>query len=156
MVRQPEDVEMELADLREKVGQNVGTTDWFVMDQARIDAFADCTEDRQFIHTDPEAAKAGPFGGTIAHGFLTLSMLARFLQTGFEKPNVKATINYGFDKVRFLTPVHSGKRVRGHFNLKELTEKRPGQWVMTVECTVEIEGTEKPALIADWILQFLA
>jgi acyl dehydratase len=145
---------MEMAELQTKIGQAVGTTEWFVMDQPRIDAFAECTEDRQFIHVDPEAAKAGPFGGTIAHGFLTLSMLARFLQTGFDKPDVKATINYGLDKVRFLSPVKSGKRIRGQFKLLELTEKRPGQWVMKIECTVEIEGEDKPALIAEWILQF--
>jgi len=146
---------MEIAELAGKVGQQVGTTDWYVMDQARIDAFADCTEDQQFIHVDPVAAKDGPFGTTIAHGFLTLSMLARFLQTGFEKPNVKTTVNYGLDKVRFLSPVKSGKRVRGLLKLLDLTEKRPGQWVMKLEVTVEIEGEEKPALLAEWIIQFL-
>ncbi len=146
---------MELAELQAKVGENVGMTDWFLIDQNRIDAFAECTEDRQFIHVDPVAAKAGPFGTTIAHGFLTLSMLAHFLQTGFDKPDVKTTVNYGFDKVRFLSPVKSGKRVRGSFKLLDFTEKRPGQWVIKLECTVEIEGEDKPALIAEWILQFL-
>ncbi|MBU3992863.1 MAG: MaoC family dehydratase [Alphaproteobacteria bacterium] len=145
---------MELAELQAKVGENVGLTDWFLIGQDRIDAFAECTEDRQFIHVDPVAAKAGPFGTTIAHGFLTLSMLAHFLQTGFDKPDVKTTVNYGFDKVRFLSPVKSGKRVRGHFKLLDFTEKRPGQWVIKLECTVEIEGEDKPALIAEWILQF--
>ncbi len=146
---------MELADLKAKVGEAIGTSDWFLLDQARIDAFADTTEDRQFIHVDPVAAKATPFGGTIAHGFLTLSMLAAMMDAT-DKPDVQMSVNYGFNKVRFLSPVRSGQRVRGHFKLLELEEKRPGQWQQTVEVTVEIEGGDKPALIAEWIFMHFA
>jgi acyl dehydratase len=146
---------MTLDELQKKVGEAVGSSDWHAIDQPRIDAFADCTEDRQFIHVDPEAAKATPFGQTIAHGFLTLSMLAAMVD-GLDKPAVTMTVNYGFDKVRFLAPVRSGKRIRGHFRMIALVEKRPGQWQQTLEATLEIEGEDKPALIAEWILQHFA
>jgi len=149
-------VHMQIADMKAKIGEQIGTSDWFLLDQARIDQFAETTEDRQFIHVNPEAAKATPFGGTIAHGFLTLSMLAAMMDGGVEKPAVKMSVNYGFNKVRFLSPVKSGKRVRGHFKLLELEEKRPGQWQQTVEVTVEIEGEEKPALLAEWIFMHFA
>lgn len=143
---------MRLEDLQAKVGEAIGTSEWFLIDQDRIDRFADTTEDHQFIHVDPEAAKATPFGGTIAHGFLTLSMLAPCM-TALDQPETTMSVNYGFNKVRFLTPVKSGKRIRGHFTLLELAEKRPGQWQQTVEATIEIEGEAKPALIAEWIFQ---
>jgi acyl dehydratase len=143
---------VELSDLQAKVGETIGTSRWFMLDQKRINEFADTTEDHQFIHVDPEAAKATPFGQTIAHGFLTLSMLAPMMAE-MDKPVVKMSVNYGFDKVRFLSPVKSGKRIRGHIKLLELTEKRPGQWQQKVEVTVEIEGKDKPALLAEWIFQ---
>jgi acyl dehydratase len=146
---------MELAELQAKVGELIGTSGWYLLDQARIDHFAYTTEDHQFIHVNPEAAKMTPFGGTIAHGFLTLSMLAPMMEE-MGKPSVKMSVNYGFDKVRFLSPVKSGKRIRGHIKLLELSEKRPGQWQQKVEVTVEIEGEDKPALIADWIFQHFA
>ena len=142
-----------LDEIRSRTGTEIGVSDWLTIDQDRIDAFAETTEDRQFIHVDPEAAKATPFGQTIAHGFLTLSLLAPMMEDAVEKPDVRMSVNYGFNKVRFLTPVKSGKRVRGHFTLTELVEKRPGQWQQTVEATVEIEGEDKPALIAEWIFQ---
>lgn len=144
---------MKIEDFQARVGEAIGTSRWFEIAQDRIDAFAETTEDRQFIHIDPEAAKATPFGGTIAHGFLTLSLLAPMMEDAVDKPDVRMSVNYGFDKVRFLNPVKSGKRVRGHFTLTELVEKRPGQWQQAVEATVEIEGEEKPALIAEWIFQ---
>lgn len=147
---------MQLQDLQSKTGELLGTSDWFLLDQHRIDRFADTTEDRQFIHIDPEAAKATPFGGTIAHGFLTLSMLAPMMVSAMEKLPVQMTVNYGFNKVRFLSPVKSGSRVRGHFKQLEMVEKRPGQWQQTVEVTVEIEGADKPALLAEWIFQHFA
>ena len=147
---------MQLADLKGKIGETIGTSDWFLLDQHRIDQFAETTEDRQFIHVDPEAAKATPFGGTIAHGFLTLSMLAAMMDSAVEKLVVQMSVNYGFNKVRFLSPVKSGKRVRGHIKLLELDEKRPGQWQQTVEVTVEIEGEDKPALLAEWIFMHFA
>jgi acyl dehydratase len=139
-----------LSDLQAKVGEVIGTSDWFAIGQDRINQFADTTEDHQFIHVDLEAAKATPFGGTIAHGFLTLSMIAPMM-SGLDKPEVQMSVNYGFNKVRFLSPVKSGKRIRGHFKLLELAEKKPGQWQQTVEVTVEIEGEDKPALLAEWI-----
>ncbi|HEX9932235.1 MAG TPA: MaoC family dehydratase [Allosphingosinicella sp.] len=146
---------MPIASIEEiamKVGQEVGVSEWIPIDQARIDAFADVTDDRQFIHVDPEAAARTPFGGTVAHGFLTLSLLSRMAADAMLIPDtVKMGVNYGFEKVRFMAPVRSGKRVRGRFRLERLDEKRPGQWQFTHQVTVEIEGEDKPALIADWI-----
>ncbi|MEA3040824.1 MAG: hypothetical protein QOC65_313 [Sphingomonadales bacterium] len=146
---------MPIASIEEiglKVGQEVGVSDWILIDQARIDAFAEITEDPQFIHIDPEAAAKTPFGGTVAHGFLTLSLLSRMAADAMPRPaEVKMGVNYGFEKVRFMAPVRSGKRVRGRFRLERLDEKRPGQWQFTHQVTVEIEGEDKPALVADWI-----
>ena len=147
---------MQFTDLQAKVGETIGTSRWFEIGQDRINAFADATEDHQFIHVDPEAARATPFGGTIAHGFLTLSLLAPMMGELEAKPAVQMSVNYGFNKVRFLSPVKSGKRIRGHLKLLELVEKRPGQWQQTVEVTVEIEGEDKPALMAEWIFQHFA
>jgi acyl dehydratase len=141
-----------IEEIRSRVGSEIGVSDWIVIDQARIDRFAEVTEDHQFIHVDPEAAAKTPFGGTIAHGFLTLSLLSRMLGDAMLRPEkVKMGVNYGFEKVRFLAPVRSGKRVRGRFTLASLEEKRPGQWQFIHTVTVEIEGEDKPALIADWI-----
>lgn len=141
-----------IEDIKWKVGQEVGVSDWIPIDQARIDAFAGITEDPQFIHIDPEAAAKTPFGGTVAHGFLTLSLLSRMAADAMLRPEgVKMGVNYGFEKVRFLAPVRSGKRVRGRFTLARMDEKRPGQWQFTHNVTVEIEGEDKPALVADWI-----
>lgn len=144
---------MDLEELAAKAGEIIGVSDWFLIDQQRINEFADSTQDHQFIHVDPERAKDTPFGGTIAHGFLTLSMLAPLLTTSCPKPEVRLSVNYGFNCIRFLAPVRSGKRIRGRFKLLELAEKRPGQWQQTVEATVEIEGEDKPALVAEWIFQ---
>lgn len=141
-----------IEEIKAKVGSEVGVSGWIEIDQQRIDAFAEVTEDRQFIHVDPEAAAKTPFGGTIAHGFLTLSLLSRMGADAMLRPeNVRMGVNYGFEKVRFLSPVRAGKRVRGRFELLSLEEKRPGQWQFVHRVTVEIEGEEKPALIADWI-----
>lgn len=144
---------MEMQELASKIGEVIGVSDWYLLDQGRINDFADCTEDHQFIHVNEAMAKATPFGGTIAHGFLTLSMLAAMAEKALPRFDMKMSVNYGFDKVRFLSPVHSGKRVRGHFKLLELVEKRPGQWQQKLEATVEIEGGDKPALLAEWIFQ---
>jgi acyl dehydratase len=146
---------MKLQELQASVGQVIGTSDWFLIDQDRINKFADTTDDHQFIHVDVEAAMKTPFGGTFAHGFLTLSLLPS-LMNQLEKVEVQITVNYGFNKMRFLSPVKTGKRVRGHFKLLELEEKRPGQWQQITEVTIEIEGEDKPALIAEWILQHYA
>lgn len=141
-----------IEEIRSRVGQEVGLSDWILIDQAAIDAFADVTQDHQFIHVDPEAAAKTPFGGTVAHGFLTLSLLSRMAADSMPRlENVKMGVNYGFERVRFMAPVRSGKRVRGRFRLDRFDEKRPGQWQFVHNVTVEIEGEEKPALVADWI-----
>ncbi|WP_312598719.1 MaoC family dehydratase [Brevundimonas sp.] len=140
------------SELQALIGREVGLSKWFEVDQARIDAFADCTEDHQFIHIDPEAAKATPFGGTIAHGFLTLS-LASAMSYDAVAPldGVMMGVNYGFDKLRFLAPVRAGSRIRGRFKLLSAEDKGGGRWLLKHELTVEIEGEDKPALIAEWL-----
>src|SRR3954469_5997739 len=141
-----------LDEIRVRLGEEVGVSDWILIDQARIDAFAEVTEDRQFIHVDPGAAAQTPFGGTVAHGFLTLSLLSRMAADAMLRPDsVKMGVNYGFDRVRFMAPVRSGKRVRGRFTLTAFDEKRPDQYQLVHNVTVEIEGEAKPALVADWI-----
>jgi acyl dehydratase len=141
-----------LDEIRARVGEGIGVSSWLLVDQARIDAFADTTEDRQFIHIDPAAAARTPFGGTVAHGFLTLSLLSRMGAEVMLIPDgAKMAVNYGLDRVRFLAPVRSGKRVRGRFSLDSVEEKAPGQHLMRHTVTVEIEGENKPALTALWL-----
>ena len=141
-----------LEEIRAKVGDEVGVSGWLTVDQERIDAFADATEDRQFIHVDPDAAAQTPFGGTIGHGFLTLSLLSRMAaETMFVPENAAMVVNYGLDRVRFLAPVRSGRRVRGRFVLDRLEEKPGGQILLHHLVTVEIEGEDKPALSAVWL-----
>jgi acyl dehydratase len=138
-----------------RVGEEVGVSGWLTVEQERITAFADATDDRQFIHVDPEAAAQTPFGGTIAHGFLTLSLLSRMGAEAMLIPDgVRMVVNYGLDRVRFLTPVASGKRVRGHFVLEAVEEKAPGQILLRHEVAVEIEGEDRPALLAQWLTLF--
>ena len=138
-----------------RIGQE-SVSEWVEVTQEMINKFADATGDHQFIHLDPEKAAMTPFGGTIAHGFLTLSLMP-LLSSKIIDPvsvaGVKMGVNYGGNKVRFLTPVRSGKRVRGRFKLLEFAEKRPGQWQQTNEFSVGIEGEDKPAMIAEWISQ---
>ncbi len=140
------------SELQGLIGREVGVSRWFEVTQARIDAFADCTEDWQFIHVDPDKAAATPFGGTIAHGFLTLS-LASAMSYDAVAPleGVAMGVNYGFDKLRFLSPVPAGSRVRGRFKLLSAEDKGGGRWLLKHELTVEIEGGDKPALIAEWL-----
>ncbi len=143
-------------ELKALTGQAIGTSDWLTVSQEMIDKFADATGDHQFIHVDPEAAAKTPFGTTIAHGFLSLSLMPA-LTAKADLPRmdgIKMGVNYGGNKTRFLSPVKSGKRVRGHFKLLEIEEKRPGQYQQTIEYTLEIEGEDKPALIAEWVSQF--
>jgi acyl dehydratase len=141
-----------LDEIHARVGQEVGVSDWLTIGQDRIDRFADATDDHQFIHVDQEAAAKTPFGGTIAHGFLSLSMLSRMALDAMAIPdNVKMGVNYGLDRVRFLAPVRSGKRIRGRFVLDSVDEKAPGQILMRHTVTVEIEGEDKPALTAQWL-----
>ena len=134
------------------VGRELGVSDWFLVDQARVDAFADVTLDHQFLHVDVERAKATPFGGTIAHGFLTLSLLVHLCVPVIPTlANRKLVVNYGFDKVRFSAPVKVGKRIRGVGKLGEVSERKLGQVIMRVDVTVEVEGENKPALVAEWL-----
>lgn len=141
-----------LDDIRAKVSQSIGVSDWIEVSQDRINQFADATEDHQFIHVDPAAAAAAGFGGTIAHGFLSLSLLSRMAADAMLIPDTaKMALNYGLDRVRFLAPVKAGKRVRGHFVLDSVKEKALGQWLLRHLVTVEIEGEDKPALTAEWL-----
>ena len=141
-----------LDDIRSRIGQEIGVSGWLTIDQQRIDEFAESTEDRQFIHIDPEAAARTPFGTTIAHGFLSLSMLSRMAAEVMLIPDsTKMAVNYGLDRVRFIAPVKSGKRIRGRFRLDSIEEKAPGQLLLRHTVTVEIEGEEKPALTAEWL-----
>ena len=141
-----------LEQIRRRIGEEVGVSGWILADQDRIDAFADATEDRQFIHVDPAAAARTMFGGTIAHGFLSLSLLSRMGAEAMAVPDgTRIAINYGLDRVRFLAPVRSGRRVRGRFTLDSIEEKAVGQWLLRHTITVDIEDETKPALTAVWL-----
>ena len=141
-----------LEELHARIGTQVGSSEWITIDQKRIDEFADVTEDRQFIHVDPNAAKETMFGGTVAHGFLSLSLLSRMAFDVMLVPdNLKMAVNYGFDRVRFLAPVPVGARIRGMFTLTNVEEKSLGQLLVHHNVMVDIDITEKPALTADWI-----
>jgi acyl dehydratase len=143
---------MSIDELAARVGGEPFVSRWFVIDQARIDAFAEITEDRQFIHVDPQAARATPFGGPIAHGFLTLSMLSAMGMDALpEISGVAMGVNYGFDKLRFLSPVPVGARVRGSFKLTGAAPRTTREWLISVDVTVEIEGAPKPAPAAQWL-----
>jgi len=138
--------------IRARIGHEIGVSSWLAVDQAKIDTFAEATEDHQFIHVDADAAARTPFGGTIAHGFLSLSLLSRMGAEAMLLPdNLKMAVNYGFDRIRFLAPVRSGSRVRGRFRLDAVDEKAPGQILMRHNVIVEIEGEDRPALTAEWL-----
>jgi acyl dehydratase len=141
--------------IAEAVGKPMGQSDWVEISQARIDGFADLTEDWQEIHLDPEAGRAAGMGGTVAHGFLTLSMLSAMSYQVLPKmAGETASLNYGFDRIRFIAPVQGGARLRGHFTLSG-AEPRGTGWMLRFAVTVEIEGGEKPALTADWLCLYL-
>jgi acyl dehydratase len=141
-----------LEAIRAQVGSEIGLSDWILVDQARITAFAEATDDHQFIHVDPAAAAQTPFGGTIAHGFLSLSLLSRMAADVMQVPDsMKMAVNYGLDRVRFIAPVRAGSRVRGRFTLDAVEDKAPGQLLMRHHVTVEIENEPKPALTAQWL-----
>lgn len=137
----------------QRVGTEIGVSAWHTVDQARIDAFADVTEDHQFIHIDPErAARETPFGATVAHGFLTLSLLSVFSYEALPKvEGATMGVNYGFDKLRFVSPVRAGSRVRGRFTLTEAKMRAPNELISRTSVAVEIDGEAKPALVADWL-----
>ena len=152
LAHEKEHVFIDLPALEARVGEEIGVSDWVTIDQPMIDAFADLTGDHQFIHVDPDRAAETPFGGTIAHGFMTLSLLTWF--AAGVRPRIEGTrhsVNYGFDRLRFVAPVPSGARIRGRFRLTALEERVPGEITQHYEVTVEIEGGERPALVADWI-----
>lgn len=144
-------------DLQGYIGKTLEASEWFTISQERINQFAEVTLDTQFIHVDPEKARRSLFGTTIAHGFLTLSLLTHLSEQGggIVLENAKMGVNYGFDRVRFLTPVASGKRIRSHFKLIEVNEKKGGQFQLKTEVTLEIEGEETPALIAEWLTMYV-
>ncbi len=144
-------------ELVNEIGKKFEPGEWVTLDQERINAFADCTEDHQFIHIDEEKAAETPFGGTIAHGFLTLSMLVKMIEgIGIAPENVVMGINYGFDKVRFLAPVRAGKRVRVHAEVLDVTTKDGSRFLIKQGISVEIEGEETPALVAEWLSMVVA
>lgn len=138
------------------VGTEVGVSDWLTITQDMVDQFAALTRDPVEIHTNVELAKATPFGGTIAHGLFTLSLIGGFCTAApVLMEGITMGLNYGFNKVRFITPVKTGSRVRGRFFLRAMEESKPGQWISTFAVTIEIEGEERPALIAEWLgMQF--
>ena len=140
-----------LRDLRDKIGQEVVVSDWLEISQERIDRFAEATDDHQWIHVDVHRAqRESPFQATVAHGFLTLSMLSRLLNSSIEFKTAKMGLNYGFNRLRFTAPVPAGSRVRGRFTLKALEEIKGGvqtTWSVELEC----EGSDKPCLVAEWV-----
>lgn len=146
-----------VSEIKNYINKEAGLSDWLLVDQEMINKFADVTGDHQFIHVNPEVAKQTPFGTTIAHGFLTLSLLSQLAaQNVLRLEGIKMGVNYGFEKVRFVNPVKSGKRIRGRFTLMSANNKIPGQWSFKYGVKVEIEGEEKPALVAEWLtMQFV-
>lgn len=139
-----------LASLQALVGQDIGCSDWVGVDQARIDLFAQATGDDQWIHTDPERAAAGPFGTTVAHGYLTLSLVPLMFASGLAIDDVKLGLNYGLNRVRFMAPVTVGSRLRGHFKLLGYAPLQGGAQ-LTVQVSIEIEGSAKPACVAETV-----
>lgn len=139
-----------VSELKSYIGKDLGHSEWLQIDQERVNQFAECTGDHQFIHIDEEKAKQTPFGGTIAHGFLSLSLLP-VLSAGIalRPEGLKMAVNYGLDSLRFIQPVRVGSRVRLHSEVLDVTEKKPGQWLVKARSTLEIEGVEKPAFIAE-------
>ena len=147
-----------MTTLAQFTGRELGVSDWVLVDQHRIDEFADCTGDRQWIHVDVERAqRESPYGGTIAHGYLTLSLAASLsMETGIVPPDASAALNYGLGKVRFLTPVKAGARVRNRVVVLGVEQKQPGRVLLTLQNTIEIEGEAKPALIAESLALLMA
>jgi acyl dehydratase len=143
---------LSIGELERKIGSEVGISPWCTIDQKLIDVFADVTFDHQYIHIDPERARDSPFGGTVAHGFLSLSMLSHLAYTGL--PNIEGRtmgVNYGFDRIRFISPVRAGSRIRARFRLVEVKQRSEREYMMRYDVTVEIEGEDKPAIVADWL-----
>ncbi|AJE16882.1 MaoC family dehydratase [Stutzerimonas balearica] len=139
-----------IEQLKDYIGKELGHSDWLTVDQDRVDRFADCTGDHQFIHVDPERARETPFGGTIAHGFLSLSLMPMLMEGLMVTPaGTRMGVNYGLDSLRFIQPVRVGSRVRLALTLLDAYEKNPGQWLLKGRAVMEIEGAEKPAYVAE-------
>lgn len=139
-----------VSELKSCIGKDLGHSEWLQIDQERVNQFAECTGDHQFIHIDEEKAKQTPFGGTIAHGFLSLSLLPVLsAEIALRPEGLKMAVNYGLDSLRFIQPVRVGSRVRLHSEVLDVTEKKPGQWLVKARSTLEIEGVDKPAFIAE-------
>jgi acyl dehydratase len=139
-----------VAELKDYIGKSLGHSDWVQVDQQRIDQFAYCTGDHQFIHVDPEKASQTPFGSTIAHGYLSLSLLPMLMENIMIMPaNLKMAVNYGLDSLRFIQPVKVGSRVRVQLEVLDVQEKNPGQWLIKAKAVMEIENQAKPAYIAE-------
>lgn len=139
-----------VTELKNYIGRSLGCSDWLQVDQQRIDQFAECTGDYQFIHVDPEKARLTPFGSTIAHGFLSLSLMPMLMESLMIMPEgLKMAVNYGLDSLRFIQPVKVGSRVRLQLDVVDVVEKNPGQWLIKAKAVMEIEGQEKPAYIAE-------
>jgi len=149
---------MKVEELPTLIGRTLAPSDWILVDQARIDAFAACTDDHQFIHTDPERSRReSPYGTTIAHGFLTLSLIAAHQPADFPRPDdLGVTVNYGLDRLRFMSPVPAGARVRLLTTVTEVQTKGPGRMLVKTEKTMEIEGGAKPAYVAEQLTLFVA
>lgn len=152
-----EDVAESIGDWIDRAVGKASTSDWITVDQAMISGFADVTRDWNFLHVDPEAARAAGMERTVAHGFLTLSLLAPMRMSAGLRPcaGLKMGMNYGLEGVRFLSPVHSGARVRGHFETREIVETQPDRYRETVQVSVEVEGQERPALVATWLAVYM-
>ena len=147
-----ERITIPVAEMKAMVGKEIGVSDWYEVTQDKINAFADLTEDWQFIHVDPERAAGTPFGSTIAHGFLTLSLLSAMAMDAVPRlENTSMGVNYGFDRLRFLSPVPAGAQIRGRFKVISADELKPGELTIKYQVNVEIEGRERPALTAVWI-----
>ena len=139
-----------VAELKDYIGKELGSSDWLTIDQERINQFAECTGDHQFIHVDPEKAKLTPFGSTIAHGFLSLSLVPMLMEKIMIMPQgLKMAVNYGLDSVRFIQPVKVNSKVRLVVTLVDANEKNPGQWLLKAKAVLEIEGSPKPVYIAE-------
>jgi acyl dehydratase len=143
---------MKLAELQQRIGQETGVSRWIVADQKRIDGFAETTGDHQFIHVDPVRAADGPFGTTIAHGLLTLSLMGEMKEVFPEVSDLEMGVNYGFDKIRFLAPVKSGASIRARCKLAEMKERSPNSWLCRYLITIEIQDSDQPAVVADWLI----
>ena len=149
--------EVPLENLKDYLGREISVSDWLEITQERVNQFAECTEDPQWIHVDTERAKDGPFGSTVAHGLLLLSFVPPFFSDNltFTLTGTSAYINYGFNKVRFISPVRVGSRIRVRFVLTDFEDRGKGRYFLRISCTFELEGSEKPACVAEFLAMFL-